>query len=221
MSNVEANTAYDLIKIVNTGDKPIILAGNVRYEIAVGAERIIPFVEAASWFGDPRLQNVGRDAARDMAWRLTQNLWGYTEGMQYPVDPYDASAGLMTWEQFRPKFDAFDMNGEPVYFIIDDPLGERSFKGPALIDPATQDNAVLTKQMAEMERTISELKQLMSERAATDGEPTEDDTEDAAGAPDTTAFDSINLPQPKGDDAVLDDAPRTSGQGNRNRNRNR
>lgn len=217
----EANTAYDLIKIVNTGNKTITLAGNTRYEIAVGAERIIPFVEAASWFGDPRLQNVGRDTARDMAWRLTQNLWGYTEGMQYPVDPHDASAGFMTWDEFKPKFEAFDMNGEQVYFIIDDPLGTAVFKGPELIDPATQDNAVLTKQMAEMERTISELKQMMSERSATDGTPAGDDTTDTTAA-DTTAFDSINLPQPTGDDTVSDDAPRTSGQRDRNRNnRNR
>jgi hypothetical protein len=192
------STNYDLIRIKNVGDTDLVLRGNVRYTIPAGNDRIIPFTEAASWFGDPRLRNEGRDQMRTMAWRQIQNLWGFTEGMTYLKDRWDVTQGFKTWDDFKPKVEMYDMDGERVYFIIDDPDGEQSFAGPNLIDPAYTDTEALQRQMKVMEKQMADMMQLLSERNASDQQATR---------PEVTSLDAVNLPQPDADDAVTEDGP--------------
>ncbi len=196
-----SDTTYDLVKVVNTGDEEIVLRGNTRYTIPAGGERIIPFTEAASWFGDPRLQNQGRDQLRSMAWRQIQNLWGFTEGMTYLRDRWDPTQGFKSWDEFKPSVECFNMDNEPVYFIIHDPEGVNMFRGPVLVDPAFQDVGVLNDRIASNERELAELRQLLTERAHSESP--------SQPASDTAAFDAVNLPQAEADDTVTDDAPRT------------
>jgi hypothetical protein len=202
-----SDTTYDLVKVVNTGDEEIVLRGNTRYVIPVGGERIIPFNEAASWFGDPRLQNQGRDQLRTLVHSQIQGLWGYTEGMTYLRDRWDPTAGFKTWEDFKPSVECFDMDGEPILFVIHDPEGTTPFGGPKLVDPAFQDVGVLNDRIAQNERELAELRQLLTERAHVEAP--------APSGPDTSAFDAVNLPQPSADDTVGDDSPRTVSSKNR------
>lgn len=191
----------DLVRVVNTGDTDLVLRGNTVYTIPAGKDRIIPFPEAASWFGDPRLQNVGRDKMRDLAYRQVQAMWGYTEGMQYPKDNWQPHLGVWTWEDFKPKAECYDMEGNRIFMVIDDPNGEHAFNGPELIDPATQDNSTLTKQIAEMQRQIALLTTALAQANVVPPAATE--------APAADSFDGVNLPQPTEDENVGDDAPRT------------
>jgi hypothetical protein len=192
---------YDLIRVKNVDDKDITLRGNTVYTIPVGGERIIPFTEAASWFGDPRLQDIGREQLRTMAWGQIQNLWGYTEGMMYLRDRWDPTQGFLTWDDFRPKVECYNMDDERVYFIMDDPEGVHSFAGPKLVDPAYQDAQVLNDRIAQNERELAELRSMLLERQ------TNEQTTSASA--EQASFDAVNLPQPTGQQEVTEDAPRT------------
>jgi hypothetical protein len=189
---------YDLVRVVNTGDEPIVLRGNTKYTIPVGNDRIIPFTEAASWFGDPRLRNEGRDQMRTMAWRQIQNLWGYTEGMMYLRDRWDVTKGFKTWDEFKPSVECYDMDSNRIYFIIDDPEGEFPFGGPQLIDPAYTDTEALQRQMKLMEQQMAQMMQLLTERNAADQQ---------APKVDTASIDAVNLPTADANDAVTEDGP--------------
>lgn len=191
-------STFDLIRVVNKGDADLTLRGNTVYTIPAGGDRIIPFTEACSWFGDPRLRDEGRHEMRSMAWRQIQNLWGYTEGMTYLVDRWDPTQGFKTWEDFAPSVECFDMDGNPVYFIIHDPEGTERFEGPKLVDPAFQDVNVLNERIAASEREMAELRSLLMERSATEAAPP---------AADTTSFDAVNLPVAPANDVVTHDGP--------------
>ena len=197
------STTYDLIRVVNLRDEDLVLRGNTVYTIPANGERIIPFQEAASWFGDPRLQDSGRDKTRSMAWNQIQNLWGYTEGMTYLKDRWDVTAGFKTWEDFAPAVECFDMDGNQVYFIIHDPEGSQPFGGPKLLDPAFQDNEAILRQMQDMQATMAQMKELLDERGRVE------DHAAVAAAQEQASFDAVNLPQPPAEDEVSDDAPKT------------
>lgn len=228
--------AYDLVRVVNTGTKPLVLRGNTVYEIAAGGERIIPFTEAAAWFGDSRLTDDGKNRFRTEAFRQTQNLWGYTEGMTYLRDRNDPSAGLLGWDDFKPAVECFDMDGNPIHFLIHDPEGLRGApNGPAMIDPSLLDAQVLAKQVQEMSAQMAKLQTLLMEKVdfntqvpriveAVGPQPIEPSaaTFAAAVANDaaTLAEDmsaAVILPEPPIDDIVTDDAPRTVKSGGRSK----
>jgi hypothetical protein len=223
---------YDLVRVVNTGSEPVVLRGNTTYTIQVGGERIIPFVEAASWFGDPRLADDGRNRFRSEAFRMTQNLWGYTEGMKYPRDLSDAAAGFLGWEDFIPSVECFDMEGNPIFFLIHDPDGERTNGSlPGLVDPSLLDAQSLAKQVQEMAAQMAKLQQMLAERIdfntqvpviteAVGPQPVEPSAATIAAAIANDAADiaaAVDLPQPSFDDIVTDDAPRTVKSGGRSK----
>jgi hypothetical protein len=213
--------AYELIEVRNVGDEPVVLRGNTKYEIAPGGRRILPFDVAAAWFGDPRLQNIGKDKMRALAFDQVQYAWGFTNGMKYPVFTEDGKlVRFKEWDDFRPTVECFDVEtGERVPFIIDDPEGEMAFGGPALIDPATQDVRALTDMIAQMQQQMASMQQLLNERTNTQAPAPEPALADfgigtgehtAVTVPQpTTVHDGVNLPQPPADDTVGDDSPRT------------
>lgn len=226
---VTMSQIYDLVRVVNTGSTELVLRGNTRYTIAAGEERIIPFNEAAAWFGDPRLQDDGRNRFRSEAFRMTQNLWGFTEGMKYMRDRWDPSQGFLEWEDFKPSVDCFDMEGNPMWFLIHDPDGAMgSGNAPALIDPSTLDAAALVKQVQQMADQMAKLQDALRNRAEFDAQtprPSDRPGPTATPLPATTMLaeefnnpvvadepniaDAVVFPQPAADDKVTDDAPRT------------
>jgi hypothetical protein len=192
-------STFDLIRVVNTGDEPLVLKGNTVYTIPVGKDRIIPFADAAAWFGDPRLDNAGKEQLRTMQYRSLQFLWGYTEGMTYPRDRWNPAAGFKTWDDFKPKFECYDMDGERVYMILDDPDGTQMFRGPRLEDPAYVDKGDMQRQIELLTQQVSLLTQLAQANMPA--------VEVVTAAP-VTSVDAVSLPEPV-DEGVTEDAPQT------------
>jgi hypothetical protein len=223
---------YDLVRVVNTGSEPLTLRGNTVYVIPAEGERIIPFLEAASWFGDPRLTDDGRNRFRSEAYKQTQNLWGYTEGMKYMRDRWDPSAGFLGWDDFMPSVKCFDMDNSPMHFLIHDPDGTQgTSNAPALIDPSLLDAQALSKQVQDMGKQMAKLQQMLLERASFDTQtptpsqepgphpiPQTEATVAAAVANEAASMsEAVEFPQPPTDDIVTDDAPRTVRSGGRSR----
>jgi hypothetical protein len=221
-----SETIFDLIRVKNIGSDTLVLRGNTQYVIPVDSERIIPFNEAASWFGDPRLSDNGRDRSRTDAFRLTQNLWGYSEGMKYPRDRNDPAQGFLRWEDFKPQVECFDMDGNLINFLIHDPSGELGVSGsvPGLSDPSLLDAATLSKQVDKMSEQIAKLQSLLTERTRFDA-ATHVDANVPYPSPAPAVEDvhehiarieeSVILPSPPADDVVSEDAPRTVRTGSR------
>jgi hypothetical protein len=158
--------SYDLIRVRNLGSDDLVLRGNTKYTIPPNTDRIIPFVEAAAWFGDPRLANEGRERLREMAYRQLQNLWGYTEGMKYLRDRWDITKGFLGWDDFKPAVQCFDMDGNEVLFILHDPDGELGgLVGTGIIDPSSMDAGALQQQVAALTASVQQLQAILAERA--------------------------------------------------------
>jgi hypothetical protein len=223
-----SETIFDLVRVKNTGSEELVLRGNTQYVIPPNGERIIPFNEAASWFGDPRLNDDGRNRFRSEAFRMTQNLWGYSEGMKYFRDRWDPSQGFLGWDDFKPPVECFDMEGNQINFIIHDPSGELGMAAntPALVDPSTLDASTLSKQVQAMGQQIAKLQQLLVERtrfdAATHIDANVPNPPPAPVVEDVREHiamieDSVLLPSAPIDDVVGDDAPRTVKSGGRSK----
>ena len=187
----------DLIRIHNRGTELLVLNGNERFEILPGADRIVRFDIAASWFGDPRLRNDTRDQIRSQVYSQVQYMWGWAEGL--------VREDGQTWEDLCPKVDCFDMDGEPVKFIIHDPDGNEPWTGAAIVDPSTQDSGVLNAQIKQMQDQIAQLTTLLTARA--DETPTEAPTGEVEPA---AIVDMTTLPAAPANETLSDDAPRTT-----------
>lgn len=149
-----------LVKITNLRSKPLVLNGNERVTIKPRSHAIIPFAQAAGWFGDPRTVNKGREKTRSDVFRQVQQLWGYVEGVQY----VDDDGNLLTWDDLKPKIEAEDMDGNPIVFVMDDPLGENAMSGE-IIDPSAQSTSQLQAQVESLTQQLAQLTALMEQTA--------------------------------------------------------
>lgn len=119
----------DIVRIVNKDTRPVtITSGGRSYTLPVGKETAIPFDAMTLWFGDPRADKdmkAYRDEQGIATWipdrasevRRLRIKWGIHFGDASVV--YDLNA-----ETQPPLVEIYDLAGERIYSVIDDPLGE-------------------------------------------------------------------------------------------------
>lgn len=195
-----------LVNVTNKGKQPLVLNGNERIVLQPNKTTVIPFATACGWFGDPRARNVGKEKTRADIYRQVQQLWGFVEGIAY----HDDEGNLQTWEDRKPEIEATDQDGNPIIFVMDDPLGERALDGE-IVDPSSQSADQLRSQVAQLEEQLAKAMALISQ--VTDQQVQTNERLDAA-----EAHSSTELPKADASTAgAADDTPRTTKVGGRSK----
>src|SRR4051812_31898248 len=113
----------DIVRAVNTGGAVFTIGWDSKqYKLEPGKDTFIPFEAACLWFGDPRSTNsiqsiknqhgmVSFVPDRDSEVRRLRVKYGNIGGDERYVDP-------------GPSVDLFDLEGNQITTVLDDPEGE-------------------------------------------------------------------------------------------------
>lgn len=216
----------DLIEIRNLDNKPLTLRHDGKGNVTIdpGAKRILPLDYATIHFGHPAARNEGKDKARDVEYKNARRMWGFYPGIYDEAD----------WEAMRPKVECYDLDGERVYMVLDDPDGTYAAKARGHVT-AGQSDAVeargVERQIAAMQAQIDKLTGLLlaqhhglpgadaplptdagQDGTGEPGEAPEGDTEPDDGSGQAKRNEARdNIPKPADDEpAVVKDKPRTT-----------
>ena len=151
----------DLLRIRNVGDRPLVLRHDEKGHVTIepGQERILPAEYAYVYFGNPAARDVGKDKSREFEWRRCRTLWGFYGGLMSPED----------WERIRPKFECYDLDGNRVYMVLDDPDGTLAGAVPSAAQSDAVERAGVEAQIAALQAQVDRLSRLLV--AQTTGAP--------------------------------------------------
>jgi hypothetical protein len=187
----------DLIKIVNTGDKPLVLhhdlKGNV--SIAPGKSRVLQFEYASIHFGHPAAVNQGRDRLRDVEFSNARTMWGFYPGLM-PEEEWETT--------FKPQFECYDMEDNRVYMVLDDPDGSLAAEFGGVPSDAASDAveaAAVDARIAALQAQIDALSNALSVQNAMGGPVTH------PGAPSPGDDSLAGQGEPSGDGPEGDSTP--------------
>lgn len=210
----------EIVKVRNTSpDKPLKLRHDVSPDIVIapGAERIVPSEYATIAFGNPAARNEGKQKNRDAELKAARTWWGHYPGIDTEED----------WERDGPKFEVYDMDGNRIWMVLDDPTGEHAAAVAGAILDGPSDSDVIGGRIEQLEAQIAKLTALLTAQtpdtavpvpAPTDTEPEDATTGDDPAAPvegqteRNEARDDIPKPRQSG---VKKDGPRTTRVGGR------
>lgn len=145
----------ELVKVVNTGDKPLLLRHDGLGDITIkpGSKgRIVPLEYATINFGNPGARNEGRNNVRDVEFLQMQTLWGFYAGLMPDAD----------WPDMMPKFQVFDLDDNRIFMLIEDPTGEQAgaFAGASFTERT--DEQFLSSRIDELENQLKRALELLS-----------------------------------------------------------
>lgn len=207
----------ELVKVRNTGRKPLILRHDAHGDItiAAGKERIVPLDHATVNFGNPGAKNEGKDRVRAAEYSRIRTLWGFYPGIQTEDE----------WEDERPQAEVYDLDDQRLYFVIDDPDGTLGSNLAGARVSERTDTEFLNDRIGELENQINKLLQVVAAQTG-DAVPTPSSTTVPQEPPVTTPADARSgdatpetqeerneqrdeIPKARAK-AVTKDAPRTS-----------
>lgn len=145
----------ELVKVVNTGDKPLLLRHDGLGDITIkpGSKgRIVPLEYATINFGNPGARNEGRNNVRDVEFLQMQTLWGFYAGLMPDAD----------WPDMMPKFQVFDLDDNRIFMLIEDPTGEQAgaFAGASFTERT--DEQFLSSRIDDLEAQLKRALELLS-----------------------------------------------------------
>lgn len=145
----------------NLSDRPITLPHDVHGDVTIKphAERVVPFEYIIVAFGDPRIHNDGDNRVRTREYQDRLTLWGYYPGITSAEE----------WAEIAPQFEVYDMDGERIWTILEDPDGTRAnpaFDGEVDLDDAT----AMRMAMADMQRKMERMQQIIEASTAKETE---------------------------------------------------
>lgn len=139
-----------VVRVRNVGSVPFSSGfANNTYTIAVGAETIIPYDAAVLWLGDPN--------SRDLDGTRRNRLAEYTRLRT----KYGAYADETSWDKNKPKLEVYDLDGNRLYTVVDDPEGLESSPAPAQSTPT-----LVQEQMDRMAKELELLRGLLMQKLA-------------------------------------------------------
>jgi len=158
----------DLLRVVNVGDKPLILRHDGKGDVTIdpGRNRILLAEYAYISFGDPRAINAGKDKAREVEFKNARTLWGYYPGV-YPEAAWEGTGVTVEGNEvgpFKPQYECYDMDDQRVFMVLDDPDGSLTAAAtgmPTLEQSDAIEQAALHAQIAAQQRQIDELRNLI------------------------------------------------------------
>lgn len=138
-----------LCRIVNEGDKPFTSKweGNV-FTIRPGSEIMVTQDAANRWTGNPTTVNDGKVNARREEYNRLRVLYGAYENDE-------------KWEANHPRLAVYDLDGNRINTVIDDPEG--TALTPAPIDRTARS---MQDQMEDMQRQMDAMARAMADQEA-------------------------------------------------------
>lgn len=116
--------------------------GNVTYRVQPGSEGIVPFEAACLWFGHPDAIDIDpRNRHRSDEYARLRIRYGV----------YDDDN---LWDQQTPNIEVFDLDGNRILTVVDDPLGDA-------LSPDDNDGVgrqLLMARVADMEKQLSAMR---------------------------------------------------------------
>lgn len=199
--------AGSVVRIINNSDRDFDgMYASQTYPIPSGREAIVPFEALCLWLGHPDAVDLGpgRMYRNDEFDRLRVRYGAFDERDrdENVITPADVK-----WEQNKPLVEAWDLDGNRIITVVDDPLGKE--KTPATSSIAQQD--LIASQMESMKNQMAAMQAQLD--AAQRGESAErqsdavDDRGPKPGAPKTRPVGEPILagPSEEADDASEDD----------------
>lgn len=176
------------------------------FDIAPGAEVIVPIEIATAHFGHPKARDNGRDRDRSDTFNQMRFQWGYQLG--------DIGAAEH-WERIKPPFKVTTLDGEYLPMVLDDPDGKIPLPGEdpgVLADPGAAETAILRQAVAAQQAQIDKLLEAIAQREVNNNPGIVPPAPDAPRLNPDAEADPTNLPKPSAhEDTPKADAPRTQG----------
>lgn len=173
--------AGEVVRIINNSDRDFDgMYANQKYSIPSGREAIVPSEAMWLWLGHPEAVNLGpnRNYRHEEYERLRVRYGAFDERDRddNTITPADEK-----WEQNKPLIEAWDLEGNRIVTVVDDPEGKD--KTPATSSIAQQD--LLVQQMEAMERRMKAMQdQLAAAQRGEQSEAVSDAAKDKGPQPD-------------------------------------
>lgn len=151
----------DLIRLVNTGDKPLTLRHDERGDVTIdpGKQRIVLADYPLIYFGNPNAINEGKNRNREQEFEHCRTMWGFYPGLMPEAD----------WEGLRPQYEAYDMEDQRVLFLIDDPTGEKAGLYTRKVLPSNDE--LVANQLSALQAQVAQLTAALAATAQSNGVP--------------------------------------------------
>lgn len=183
----------DVIRLRNIGDTEFRQQyGGKLYRIPPGSEAIIAFEAMCLWMGHPDAVDIdAKRRYRSDELRRLYVKWGVYENHHLA-------------EQLFPKLRAFDIDGEPIITVIDDPEGRHltpDVQSRLERDDLREQMAAMQKQMAALQAQLAQADNQVAAQVAAGDTRTDAPSKPPLGQP------TDNLPPeiPNPDDETMDD----------------
>lgn len=204
----------DVVRLVNEGDTPFTdMYGSRPYSIPVGGQLMVDYDAVCLWLGHPQANDYDpRNRVRTQEYHRLRSRYGVDAQeleMQLQKLPVDTDE---LFQRLRPSLAAYDMAGDRIVTVADDPSGDSL--SPA-IDTSGDSQQLIMARMAQMEREMNDMRVQLAanartEQALNDAQPIPvdnpdliDDTRTSAGPPaivgtiiDSTPADPAQAPRP-------------------------
>ncbi len=141
--------AGEVVRIHNKGEAPFVggYAQN-RYVIPVEGVAVVPIEAAQHWAGRWYLNDRDRHKERTTEYERLMVLYGIFD---------DAHESGITTEEKRetqiPKFEVYDLDGNQITTVLDDPTG----KGSNPVDTTKMEKELIDERIAELTRQVTAL----------------------------------------------------------------
>lgn len=211
----------EIVRIVNKWDRPLRLPHDEHgdREVPVGGEAFLSLDYIAVAFGHPNAADVGKNQHRTKAYRNALRFWGHYPGLE---------AEIGEWETRAPQYEVYNLDGERIWTVLEDPKGEKG-GGHAAVGVADPSAAAMSAEIVELRKMVQTL--VDQQKAAPPLPVTADAmvhsgdtfTDSQIGAAfqqvaqantSTAAKDEVTIPTPPpGSDTPADDKPRTARSG--------
>lgn len=143
----------DFVQAVNNTDEPIEWDG---YTYQPGGKRMVPFLAMANSFGDPR-STIG-----------AHQIFRAPDGTSGVIPPREIQRGKIavawcagsgpgysiTWEQI-PKLEFYDVDGERIYTVYDDPTGDKIMPANASVEHQRDLEATVRRQQRQINQLLT------------------------------------------------------------------
>jgi len=157
----------------NVGDETYTIRHNKRkFDIIPGGELHLPWDALASFLGDPRVMDVGRNKFRRVLYdqmRAVNNFQlGFDTETRKQATEKQLRTGIEThsWEERRPPIEVYTIEGQRIYMLIDDPTGEEENPWGRMRAPEDSSNtSLLEAQVARLQSQLDQLSKVLIERA--------------------------------------------------------
>jgi hypothetical protein len=146
----------DLVKVRNTHpSKPLVLRhdGQGHITIKPRGERIVPLEYATLSFGNPGTRNEGRNRLRAAEYKQARTLWGFYPGLMSEDEWVD---------EIGPKFEVYDLEGERVYMVLDDPEGIHASSSANATTSERTDSQFVSDRIGALEAQIAQLTRVLA-----------------------------------------------------------